>query len=94
MHVACLNRIERSISSSFTKMERSMTTTKDRSEYCEDAPVYVLICSLERLVIPRHRDPLAASDSVTNTKILISCSEGELSNFFAFKYCTGEWTFD
>ena len=32
---------------------------------------------------------------VTNTKILISCSEGDLSVFFACKlrYCTGVWPF-
>ena len=32
---------------------------------------------------------------MTNTKILISCSEGDLSVFFACKlrYCTGVWPF-
>ena len=33
---------------------------------------------------------------VTITKILISCSEGDFSAFFACKlrYCTGVWPFD
>ena len=70
MHVACSNRIERFTTSSSTKMERSVTTSY-RSEYCEDAPVYIrTTCSLERLRHGSSHWPLSDSAS-----ILISSSE-------------------